>query len=145
MKLKKIIKIILIILFIIFLYSKFVNSIIGLKINWNIELPYTTRILYYKTTEPSLVGDGTHYTSILYKSRRSLKKLNNISWIADKNVEMEMRINELLDILMVDEKNRINFDKEYKYYIKTRSKGFSNLYLIYIPEDNIVHIIENYI
>ena len=145
MKLKKIMKILLVILIIALLYNKFVNSIVALNINWDVKLPYTTKILYYKGTGNNFGGDGIFYTSVIYNSPKSIKKLDNIAWNTDKNVKVETEINKLLDRLEAEEKNKIDFNKEYKYYIETKSKGFSNLYIIYMQDDNVVYIIENII
>ena len=141
-KIKKVLFILLILFIIIILYAKFVNSIVGVHINWDVELPYTTKILHYERTKVGLIGDGISYTIVKYNSSRNIKKLNNMTWEIDKNIGLENKINEMLDRIGVESINRIDFDKQYKYYVKTKN-DFSALYLIYMEEEKLVYIIEN--
>lgn len=144
-KIKKVLLILLVLFIVIILYAKFVNSIVGVYINWHIKLPYTTKILYYERTEASWNSDGIYYTIVQYNSSHDRKKLNDMKWKSGKNSELETEVNEVLVRLArlnSQSVNTIDFGKQYKYYTQSK-RDSSTLYLIYIEEEKRLYILED--
>lgn len=122
--------------------NTFGNYMFVLKMNWGINLPSANETIYYKDNISSFNGDGEKFSILKYKSNKKIKKLNNIKWDFQKDRDMEDKIKQVLNTLVIDKEYAIDFNKEYLYYTSKEADS-SELFIIYIKQEHLLYIIEN--
>lgn len=118
------------------------NAAFVIKLNWGINLPNSDKMIYYIDSGPSFNGDGEYYTVLEYKSKNSIKKLDNVAWVNEKNTNIENKIDIILSGLKVKKENYPNFNNNYRYYY-SKKEDSSEIFIINSTNDNKLYIIEN--
>ena len=136
---KHIFKFIVIIFILTVIYcDTFGNYFFSFWINWGIQLS-KNKIAYQTKTEASFNGDRVEYVILDYYF--NIKNIKNVSWISEKNQDIENEINKILVRLNVDKKHRVDFKDEYLYFVK-EEQDYSKLYMFYMPSQKKMYIIE---
>ena len=113
--------------------------------NWNIRLPQNGEEIYYTDSGASFHGDGERYSVYEYENKEIIN--SDFDWKNKKDEDMEREIKEVLEKLKeqdvkISEEYKIDFNKKYEYIRKTKDDN-SELYLIYIIEENKIYVIED--
>lgn len=118
-------------------YNKILES------NWGILLPKGYKELYSTDSGDSFLGDGQRYHVFDYEEKLKQEEIEKFS--SKKNIKVEEEAEGILIQLGVSKEKRPNFSKEYYWYKKVHYiDSRSNLYLIYVFENSMVYVIEEF-
>lgn len=107
--------------------------------NWNLKISENYEQVYSKDSGESFLGDGKRYHVFKYNDNEVINK--NFDWKSEKNLDIELQIQKILNDLDINKEQYPNFIENYKYYESIDHT--SKLYIIYFENEGIVYIIED--
>ena len=108
--------------------------------NWGVSLPKANEELYSVDSGPSIFGDGQRYHILGYEEI----KLNEFAeFSSGKNTLLEDEVEKILNSLEASKDKTPDFSSKYYWYKKSEgTRPRNKLYLVYLSEGNLLHVIE---